>query len=55
MRKNIKITFRVTEDELENIRTKAEKSNMKMSMFLRTVALEGEVKVYDMKAIVGCC
>jgi len=51
MNKSVRFIFRVTESEAETIMAKAEKSGMKMSKFLRTLALEGEVKVFDMKAV----
>lgn len=51
MGRNVILKFRVTEDEAKQVRANAEKSEMKLSRYLREISLDGEIKVYDLKSI----
>ena len=47
MNKDIRITFRVTPEDYERIRTKAEQAHMSVSAYVRAAALRHRVVVVD--------
>lgn len=47
MNKDIRITFRVTPEDYERIRTKAEQAHMSVSAYVRAAALRHKVVVVD--------
>lgn len=49
-RKNAKIV-RFSDDEFAKAKENAKKSNMKFETYLRWIACNGEIKVFDMKAV----
>ena len=45
------ILVRVSDDEEEQIKAKAAEAKMNVSSYLRWIACEGTIKVYDMKSV----
>ena len=45
------ILVRVSDEEEEQIKAKAAEAKMNVSSYLRWIACEGTIKVYDMKAV----
>ena len=51
MARNKSILIRISDEEIEKIRSNAAKAQMSISKYLRTAALENKIKVYDMAAV----